>query len=259
MLRYTRTEQHLLAACVVMLGAACALERNRSDTSAPAATRVELAQSTMPREPNPASSAASCDSSRFVHCFRDTAYGHPIDTEPGYLVDAHWIVFGAARDSFEFSASVQGHPSNVVGITVDAGSVRGFQERDSLGNTARYSRLRLRNDGVVAVSVSISEAVGDTVEYGFRVTRHPPETASALRATGRQATLTISSNRLADRFSVVPVSVARSADDLSRWSVFPRTYQVALVPDTLYEICRIPCLMPDTVKLTPDGRASRRY
>src|SRR5687768_3708246 len=41
-------------------------------------------------------------------CFRDTARGRSLDYEPAWIVDAHWLLFGAAGDSIELYGTVAG-------------------------------------------------------------------------------------------------------------------------------------------------------
>jgi hypothetical protein len=57
---------------------------------------------------------------------------------------------------------------------------------------------------------------------------------------------------------VIPLGVAPTVRDRSMWTVLPRRYRVALLPDSLYELCKIPCSRPDTVKLTPSAYVSKR-
>ena len=58
---------------------------------------------------------------------------------------------------------------------------------------------------------------------------------------------------------VLPLTVARSVRDMSPWTVHAGTYNVALVPDSLYKVCKPPCVPADTVKLLPRGKASVKY
>jgi hypothetical protein len=82
---------------------------------------------------------------------------------------------------------------------------------------------------------------------------------ASFRATGRSATLTVTSKRKTAQFSIVPISLLSPVTDRSKWKAFVRTYKVALVRDSLYEVCRVPCSRPDTVKLTPSARVTKRY
>jgi hypothetical protein len=234
--------------------AVCACERqpeasNRADSEATASQTIVGGETAN-------AAAVSCEAPDL--CFRDTARGRSLDHEPGWTVDAHWMVFGAAEDSVELYGTVGGR-SDGVRLTVSVGAGGGIQERDASGNTASFVRTRLGHDGVMTVTISIDDDLGDTVEYELRLRRVASGRPSGLRATGEHAVLEILSARETDRFSVVPRSAAASAGDLSRWSVLRRRYKVALVPDSLYQICNVPCSAPQTVTLRLRGRATVRY
>jgi hypothetical protein len=193
----------------------------------------------------------SCDSLPMVMCFRDTAYVHsdPDPADPNPLAAADWIWFGAAGDSIEIFA-----PPGAAHVSTNFG-----QEHESNQNTAPYFRHRLTHDGLVAIWVTFDQILGDTMAYALRIHREGPEPPAALRATGQWATLTIVSRQATDSFSVVPLTVARSLRNRSEWKVLARPYKVALVPDSLYEVCRLPCSAPDIVKLTPSAKVTKRY
>jgi len=72
------------------------------------------------------------------------------------------------------------------------------------------------------------------------------------------AMLTIESARPSSDFAIVPFSVRSSRVD-SAWAVPARAYRVALTADTLYKICSLPCLMPDSVSLRPGTKVTKRY
>jgi hypothetical protein len=208
--------------------------------------KLEIAQG------GPSSAAAtlqlpeqSCDSLPIVTCFRDIAH---MGDDPNAGASADWIWFGAAGDSIEIFAPPGSYISTNFG-----------QEHDRLHNTARYFRHRLTSDGVVAIWVTMDEFLGDSLGYTLRIRREGTVTPTWLRATGQWAKLTIESRRQLDPFSVIPMMLARSVRDRSKWKVLPRTYNVALVGDSLYEVCRLPCSSPDTVKLTPSASVTRRY
>ncbi len=121
-------------------------------------------------------------------------------------------------------------------------------------NAAPYFRRRLTGDRVVQSWVTMSESRGDTVEYWFRVRQEGPSRSPILRATGERAQLTLESRGKSDRFVVMPLAEVPSVRDVTPWQVDPGTYDVALVSDSLYEVCRMPCIARDTVKLKPSSK-----
>lgn len=161
--------------------------------------------------------------------------------------DKWWIWFGARGDSIEFDLA----PGDAIQTSI--GEDREARHR------VPYFRRRLARDGAVEVWVLLPDTLGDTVAYTLGVRRIPSGRSADLRPTGERATLTIQSRSAKDRFAVVPLAVARSVRDLSSWQVHPETYNVALVGDSLYEVCRLPCARRDTVKLTPRATVTRRY
>ena len=187
-----------------------------------------------------------CDSAPSATCFRDTAYGHSLDYDPGWVVESNWIWFGAAGDSVEIVVPHGMYVSTNFG-----------QEHDELKNTASYFRHRLTADGVIELWISADET--DSIAYSLSIRRVGSHAPPLLRPTGRYATLTVTSRRKAAQFSIVPISLVNSATDRSKWKAFAQTYKVALVSDSLYELCRVPCSRPDTVKLTPSARVTKRY
>jgi hypothetical protein len=223
--------------------AACDSEGGRSVRLAAAKappTKDPPAQSA-DRAPDVLLAVPSCNPASGVDCYRDTAYGHSINYEPGWVVDADWLVFTEGGDSVEMYQ------------VPDAGEAPKHQ--------APILSQRLINDGVIApqLVLDLTGFLGDTVPYSFRIRHVSAQPGASLRATGGRAMLTISSAKETDRFSVVPASLAKSVHDRSTWAVYPRTYRVALVSDSVYEICRIPCLLPDTAKLTPSAKVTKRY
>ncbi len=205
-----------------------------------------------------AASGSACDAPATL-CFRDTAFMRLLDTEPGRVTEADWLFFAAARDSLEFYVGTGGRETGGARLSTDFPGNSGYQERDELKNTAPYNRFRMPSDGTVAVWVTASGMIIDTVAYTIRVHRFGTDPTPAFRPTGQRATLTLTSQNKTDRISVVPLGLAGSVRDLSAWTVFPRTYRVALLPDSLYEICRMPCSRRDTVKLTPAANVSKRF
>ena len=190
-----------------------------------------------------------CRSTSIAVCFHDTAFkkvqGPPDD--PSWLAARDWLWFDAADDSIE-----------VLGLGTFISTNLG-QDHDVTGNTASFFRRRLHRDGVLTVEVDADDALGDSVEYDLRFrhpVRLPPE---AFRATGQRASLNLVIGKQGNRVSVVPVSIAGTVRNRSDWAVGPREYNVALVADSLYELCLLPCVKPGTVKLTPWSRVVRKY
>ena len=245
----------LLSPMLLCLTAVCGREVGQSDLPRAGETNQgKVASGASQRPPAP-----SCGSSSTTVCFHDTAYVHVIDTDPGTQVDAHWLFFGAGQDSLEFFGSAGGNDVDGTALSTDFGTTFGFQERDQLRNTAPYNRFRLPSDGVVTLWVVVDDDLGDTVPYTLRHQRLGSATARALQATGRSATLTLLSQKVTDRISVIPLAIPRIGLDRSKWTVFPRRYRVALSADSLYEVCKIPCSRPDTLKLTPSAHVSKRF
>jgi hypothetical protein len=187
-----------------------------------------------------------------VFCFDDTAltpdgHGAVESHDEGHGARAYWIWFGAAGDSTE--------------ITVSDGSIATSlgQEHDQQGNSSPYIRRRLTADGGVTIDVSMAEYGEDSVPYTLTIRRDGPARRRGFRATSERATLNVESQRLAE-FSLIPLSIASTVNNRSQWKAFAgRTHNVALVDDSLYEFCRLPCVRPDTVKLTPSAVVTRRF
>ena len=194
----------------------------------------------------------ACGSSADVVCFRTTATGHNTKEEPGWIIDADWIVFAAAGDSLELFAV----PDSANKVTA-AMSTNYGQDRDEKGNTASSKRLRMTTDGLVSAWITLESIGIDTVGYTL-IVRRVSGRETALRSSGALAMLTIESRNSTDRLTVVPFSARRPHAD-SSWAVLPRAYHVALTADSLYEICSFACLLPDSVVLKPGSRAIRRY
>lgn len=188
-----------------------------------------------------------CESSAMSLCYTDTAYVHE---DPGSMPirDKWWIWFGARGDSIEFDLA----PGDAISTNIGA-------DRDARHDNVPYFRRRLARAGAVEMWVLLPDTLGDTVAYTLRVRRIPSGGSAILRPTGERATLTIQSHSAKDRFAVVPLAAARSVRDLSSWQVHPETYNVALVQDSLYVLCRLPCVRRDTVKLTPRATVTRSY
>jgi hypothetical protein len=111
----------------------------------------------------------------------------------------------------------------------------------------------------IQVAADFAGREPDSIAFMFEVRRYGPDGLAALRATGEQATLSIVSRRTTDRFSIVPLSLVSSVHELSKWRAPAGTYKVALVTDSLYQLCRYPCTLPDTIKLTPFAKVKRIF
>jgi hypothetical protein len=182
--------------------------------------------------------------------------------------DVWWIWFGTGGDSVETHALADGEttpgPTHVI-------MGRGLSSPPDSASDAACSPCRLIKDGIVWAWVRIGDPsltpypephlfLPDTVGYTLRTLQRGPAPPPALRATDKWASLDIASKRgFGARFSIVPLSIARSVRDRTRWIMFARTYNVALVADSVYEICGVPCSAPDTVRLIPGARVTKRF
>jgi len=162
----------------------------------------------------------------------------------------HWLWFGSVGDSVEMVASEDGAPPGTPGASL----VTTLGRERAGGNDAPYFRLRLNSGGVVDAWLSFADiingrVVGDTVPYTFRV--HSIRSGSSpLRPTGQWATLRLKPGA-GRRVSVIPLALVAGVHDRSLWAVYGHAYRVALVADSLYETCELPCTAPDTVRLMP--------
>lgn len=210
--------------------------------SAPADAAAERAPTTNGRL-LPTAAVVSCETPHGVYHFGDTTV-HFRQTD---VALGRFIWFGTADDSLEISTS-NGVLATNLGLQLD-----------SLHNSVPYFGVRLQHDGVVAVETQIDIDDGFNVPYTLTIARSGAALPAALTPTCGRARLTIVSSRPVDHFSIVPVSLARSVHDLSKWTTFTGVYGVALVSDSLYQICRTPCVRPDTVKLRPGASVTRHY
>lgn len=188
-----------------------------------------------------------CNSTSITLCFHDTAFMRLPEADDHFLgASKDWLWFDAADVSIE-----------VLGLGTFISTNLGQDHDPVTHNTASFFRRRLRHDGVLTVHVDTDER--DSVEYDLEF-RHPDRAPpDALRATGQRASLSLAIGKQGKRVSVVPVSIAGTISDRSRWAVAPGDYTVALVADSLYELCLLPCVKPDTVKLTLQSRVVRKY
>jgi hypothetical protein len=248
-------DQHRRAALIgctltVLLGFVPACERVASDDTSAGGTASGFPAGAVKSSAAAARSAPLPGCKDAVStCMRDTAYGHTIDYSPGWLVDADWIVFGDAGDTIEASAYSEEKTPRVLSV-----SVAMWGRRD-----LKAPRVDMTTAGAVMVMVlaDLYGFAGDTIPYVIHLRRQGRRSPS-LQPTGALSRLTIQSGREADRFSVMPVAVGVVPDRQS-WSVSAGTYRVALVPDSLYEICRLPCQRPDTLTLRPGATVTRRF
>lgn len=203
------------------------------------------ADSATPSSTTGGQSPALCDAASRQICFRDTAYA---ETHDGVVeVDRNWIWFGNAQDSIEVLADSGSLISTNVGT-----------EHDADRNNVPYFHGRLARDGVVVIEIAFLDR-GAVVPYELRIGRASEGHAPALRPTGKWARLTIASAQTTDPFTVIPLSLVPSTRDLTAWKVMAVPYNVALVSDSLYQVCRVPCTSPDTVKLVAGARVTRKY
>lgn len=123
-----------------------------------------------------------------------------------------------------------------------------------------YRHQHVATDGVIAVTIiHQSSFLPDTLEYNFIVRRTGAPASGAFAPTGGFATLIVAGRTRADSFSIVPLAVSHAVRDRRRWQVSAQTYNVALVPDSFYELCSVPCAKPDTVALKPGARVAVRF
>jgi hypothetical protein len=232
---YPRNSVTGLAAALVAIGfsAGCQRQRDQSGES--------RAQRALPGT-NPESTGFVPDCNRGIKgltCYLDTTYEQSFPGEAISATMKTWLLFGARGDSIELFSGAGSAMMTSLG-----------QEHDVRNNTASYFRRRLANSGAISVLVTTSDGRGDSVEYYLRL-REQGSDRSPLRVTGERAQLTIEGRGPSGRASVVPLAVVSSLTDLSAWEIDAATYNVALVRDSLYQVCRVPCRKPDTLRLAP--------
>jgi hypothetical protein len=180
-------------------------------------------------------------------CLEGTAFGHSIDTDPGWVVEANWILFVEPGDT----------------TRVEVRPLRGATASTVLrapGNSAQQiPEVVSTASGVLWVFSVLdpSRSGGDTIPYKIQVHRRGAGTRT--RPAGSSAGLTIESASANDRFSVVPLSLVGGLASREQWAVPRGAFRVALLQDSLYEVCRLACVAPDTVRLVPGGTALKRY
>jgi hypothetical protein len=228
-----------------LLFAACRKASDRATSAATANASSATAQAADSKDDR-YRAELTCTPGPETLCLRDTAIIRSDANHNDIYATADWILFAAGGDSVEVSTIPPGAVATNLG-----------QERDSLHNTAAYFRHRFTGDGVLQVWVSLDES-SDTVPYTLRL-RHVGSQPAALAATAQSATIRLVAPRQTDRFSVVPASRARRVKDLSPWTVPLGVHKVALVADSLYEVCRVPCSAAETVRLTPSTVVTKRF
>lgn len=227
------------AVCGFLLAAGCGKEGR-------AAERVGTSGVHGSRATYSPSLVAVCDSAASVFCFIDTARAEMQPGDPVPRADRDWIWFGTAGDSIE----VRGPDS--ASISTNVGT-----EHDADRNNVSYFRGRLAGDGVVAITITFWNAP-EVVPYELSVRSQRADARAGLRPSGKWARLTIVGANPRESFTIAPLSVARAARNEARWRVMAQSYNVALVADSLYEVCKVPCASPDTIRLVPNGRVTRK-
>ena len=181
--------------------------------------------------------AASCQASSSIWCIVDTA----VVDQPNQSINpsAKVLWFATSGDSLRMSSDL-GTVQTSIGSIVD-----------SLHNNVSFFSGSVVRDGAITVWIAISDERGDTVAYTLRVAVQSANKASPLRSTGLTSRLTLSPDRTRKlaQISIVPLSQLRDGVDRSAWKVMPGTYKIAMTRDSLYELCVLPCVSPDTIKL----------
>jgi hypothetical protein len=213
-------------------------DRSRPDDQSSLADRELQAKS--PRAATSSTETSTCAPGPQILCLVDTAYGIVNEGNPAGFPLASWIAFSYLGDSVIMKTTPRGDVSTMIGITPD-----------SLHNASA--------DGVRFVAIALDQQSTDTVRYTLEVRLVGAEPSALMRATGKTATLELQPARIGTRFSVIPLSSASGVRDRVRWTVPRGVHKVLLVADSLYEVCRMPCAVPDTVKLQPDTRVRARY
>jgi len=229
---------------LVLLAGACAVASDRSSDSArTTSSSVVRADDTFHTAEG---NVGGCRETVSVWCFLDTAYAYTdLDNPQGYPMSS-WILFTASGDSIELSVP----PGSVIATNLG-------QERDSLGNTAPYFRRRIDRNGILHATIELGQHSSDTVPYTLRVAQYGTR-PGALRATGETARLNLTAKEALARFSVVPAAIPLPPNDVAPWSVPLGSHKVALIVDSIFLLCRIPCAKPDTVILQRSRSAANK-
>jgi len=181
-----------------------------------------------------------CDPTSGALCIPDTAVARRVPGEALPVTMRQWIVFAAAGDSLEISVPKGGVVSTNFGV-----------ERDSSHDNVPYFHHRMKTSGLIVVTVmlDLDNSLNDSVEYSLRLKRNRHDSDGTLGPMGRTATLVVASPNENDRFRLAPLSGATRADHSGDWMVPAGIYRVVLAPDSLYQLCRLPCAHADTIRL----------
>lgn len=251
---------HGLRTTLLLLSISCGGEVRQRDSGHQVVTQ-EAKRLTV-SDTSPLLSITGCNASTSVLCIQDTAIVPEDPDMADPIAGARWVLFGAKGDSVQISARPHVRTPHGEGAYISSNL---GQEHTALGNTAPYLRRRVQSNGLIFLHVSFSDHVDgellhDTVKYTLRVRREKPDQPASLRAIGEHAILALESARSAgDEFSLIPISLATGVTDFTPWRISAGVYRVLLVSDSLYQLCRLPCDRPDTVKLTPWVRVTKEY
>jgi len=190
-----------------------------------------------------------CDPTSGALCIPDTAVARRVPGEALPVTMRQWILFAGAGDSLEISVPKGGVVSTNLGV-----------ERDSSHDNVPYFHHRTKTSGLIVVTVvfDLDNALNDSVEYSLRLKIDGHDSGRTLRPTGKVAMLVVASPNENDRFRVAPLSSATRADDSGDWTMTAGTYRVVLAPDSLYQLCRLPCAHADTIRLVGGTRVETR-
>ena len=177
-----------------------------------------------------------CRPSGIALCLSDTAQTlFSVDCCIADQRQTKWLVFAARDDSLQLfvetasNAFLMMSPPNAAG----AGA-------ETSGNVdATWLRARFPASGTYVYTASIEAQ--SNAPYQLRIA--PVIATSASLPTGRAATLTLVGSRRS-QIAVAPHAMLPALDDtasMRRFAVRPGRYRVLLVPDSIYEACRLPC------------------
>ena len=197
----------------------------------------------------PVVGAPECVPSNGVLCLRDTAYQR---SKGDGNLDAWATVlwFGRSGDSLVLSADAKALQTTI------------GDDKDSLHNNVPWFHRRIPHDGTVTIWTTLPEERGDSVVYALRVQYFAASSASsALEPTGETARLVVPlrNPRITTEISVIPLSRVRPGLDRTAWKTYPGSHKVMLTRDSLYEVCLLPCVSPQTIKLRPNQAVSWKY
>jgi len=238
----------MIALAFLPLAVSCGKGRERSQSTGDVSTTIThpLSQSAVSEATR--AQPESCSAAEGVFCFIDTAHVRSTRDDPVDSPRTDWIWFGAAQDSIEILGPAHSYVATNFG-----------QEHDARNNTANYFHHRLTTDGLITIWFSLDEVEGDSVPYRLTVRLQRSASSRAPQPTGQTAMINVVSANASDQFSLIPLSIAPSVNDRKPWIEFAHPYKVALVQDSLYEFCRVPCRAPDTLKLKPSTSVTKKF